>query len=556
METSSEFQGEDGKLVQRVNYWNKKINKILDASVKNILTTNKNIVRETVQNMEDLLIKLILEKYELKYKLEQCQTNYDKLIHELKPQKKSYAAIVGKAIQLEQSGTTRHAEQLEAQKSMESHAQHATNKQQMKQMDLNTGRNFENSLLLGHNFNIDESDRLRTLIIEASPSVSPGTIKNLLEKYVDCRELDVKIERIIYNRKKKLIIKLENSEQAERLSAFIKSLKFDIDLVITTPAYIYRRLLFTRVSKALSSADIISFLSEKFGVSPDYFSVKIFNKKNTDFNTWLIWLPSMIAEFLLTVKSISLNFNTIYIQPFVNIIRCFRCQEYGHVHNICKNDVVCPNCSEGHTPANCNSEQYKCINCDYNGYDSTLCQHRASDPKCHTYLDIIKREKDGEKPVFVRQVRTHVFEDNIEEVISVQHNVDVHVDTELTGIPDDDMEVSAPGIGDVNEVLSAQLQVQEKEREIVKEAPILVENAELREDSFLGNTTEINRQTQIQTLPTVESEQLSPALLKNLGTQRSTSMDSLDKLSVDSSQSSTSTQRTLRKKRTQSSRKN
>ena len=69
-------------------------------------------------------------------------------------------------------------------------------------------------------------------------------------------------------------------------------------------------------------------------------------------------------------ESILIGFEHCRVEPYVpNPLRCFRCQQYGHHKNACRNPETCSNCgSHEHTSSRedpCNNTP-KCVNCDGN----------------------------------------------------------------------------------------------------------------------------------------------------------------------------------------------
>lgn len=48
----------------------------------------------------------------------------------------------------------------------------------------------------------------------------------------------------------------------------------------------------------------------------------------------------------------------------VMVLRCFKCNEYGHIADECKQtEAVCPLCSDQHEMKDCKATEHKCINC-------------------------------------------------------------------------------------------------------------------------------------------------------------------------------------------------
>nr|XP_022911201.1 uncharacterized protein LOC111422236 [Onthophagus taurus] len=76
----------------------------------------------------------------------------------------------------------------------------------------------------------------------------------------------------------------------------------------------------------------------------------------------------------------------LYIAP---VIQCYKCCRYGHTKMLCKAQVRCPRCSEGHDLSVCTSEQMVCCHCKQNHY-STEVGTPLSERCCPEY----KRQKE------------------------------------------------------------------------------------------------------------------------------------------------------------------
>ena len=67
----------------------------------------------------------------------------------------------------------------------------------------------------------------------------------------------------------------------------------------------------------------------------------------------------------------------------IKVIRCYKCQLYGHIAATCYRDIACANCSEKHQVDNCNNKPH-CKNCSDNN------DHRPDSKHCHTYQQVVK----------------------------------------------------------------------------------------------------------------------------------------------------------------------
>ena len=61
------------------------------------------------------------------------------------------------------------------------------------------------------------------------------------------------------------------------------------------------------------------------------------------------------------------------------VVKCNKCQGWGHVHRYCKNEAKCGKCSDKHETNTCNVTTLKCCHC--NG------PHRAGSSDCKVFKD-------------------------------------------------------------------------------------------------------------------------------------------------------------------------
>ena len=124
-------------------------------------------------------------------------------------------------------------------------------------------------------------------------------------------------------------------------------------------------------------------------------------------------LPEQDAKQLLSQGKILLGFNSCTTKRYVNVIRCFNCQRYGHITKNCPNPPTCVNCGESHPPdeqgeqSPCSAPP-SCINCSerkkqeillfkekkISKYTIFTTSHRASDRQCEVYRSTLKQAQD------------------------------------------------------------------------------------------------------------------------------------------------------------------
>lgn len=77
------------------------------------------------------------------------------------------------------------------------------------------------------------------------------------------------------------------------------------------------------------------------------------------------------------------------LKDYNPVVRCYKCQQFGHVAKYCRNKDVCPLCAEAHKEADCRNKNKapKCANCLTAKRASN---HSLTDPKCPEFIRATK----------------------------------------------------------------------------------------------------------------------------------------------------------------------
>lgn len=95
---------------------------------------------------------------------------------------------------------------------------------------------------------------------------------------------------------------------------------------------------------------------------PDFRIVRKITTKAGNVN-WILDVDDVTKEWLLFKKRICINFERYRVAEYINIIRCYKCQEFGHMSTGCKNPQRCLKCSEDHRVIECKTDKELCANC-------------------------------------------------------------------------------------------------------------------------------------------------------------------------------------------------
>lgn len=63
-------------------------------------------------------------------------------------------------------------------------------------------------------------------------------------------------------------------------------------------------------------------------------------------------------------QRLRIGWNSCKVYEYVNVVRCYKCSEYGHIANDCTSKVdVCAKCAGNHKIQECTNENAQCVNC-------------------------------------------------------------------------------------------------------------------------------------------------------------------------------------------------
>ena len=178
-----------------------------------------------------------------------------------------------------------------------------------------------------------------------------------------------------------------------------------------------RAVLIRDVPTELSEEDIIDSIVENY---PDSTASRFVKEDRTPLGTVkIVFKSGQLHEKALNegifVDNIYYRTQK-FIQTGIQIIRCFKCQKFGHISMNCKSDTACGHCTDIHKYKDCTMkhEAPKCVNCSE--------AHTSDSTSCTAYL---------------RQLITVYNARGVEITISVKKRVaSLYVQTKHQVIPD------------------------------------------------------------------------------------------------------------------------
>ena len=143
---------------------------------------------------------------------------------------------------------------------------------------------------------------------------------------------------------------------------------------------------FTHLPVSINTAVLTSKIASEIGISctarrlketyskTELTAVEILTNNSSD-NNKLIGSAVYIGNFKASFHP----------RKSIKVIRCYRCQQFGHIEKTCKNNCVCVRCGKNHQlqgKAKCN-EAINCVNC--------LGDHPANSTVCPEYKTLVQK---------------------------------------------------------------------------------------------------------------------------------------------------------------------
>jgi hypothetical protein len=149
------------------------------------------------------------------------------------------------------------------------------------------------------------------------------------------------------------------------------------------------------MSEVLSEEDVIVKLRRQNNCVREESEITVVNiRKNQRGVVALLEADQQTYEDLLSAGRVYIGWDSCRAYQHINVKRCFRCNEFNHIANFCKNNIACGNCAEAHDSKDCTGEVRKCVNCmkakELMKLDIDI-NHPAYSLQCPVYLKKIEK---------------------------------------------------------------------------------------------------------------------------------------------------------------------
>lgn len=116
-----------------------------------------------------------------------------------------------------------------------------------------------------------------------------------------------------------------------------------------------------------------------------------FGPRDKHYNHWVIEVIPEIRNKLIEQERVYLGWSSCIVRDHIRILRCYKCQKFGHLQKDCRSDTACGHCGENHETKDCKNQNNlpTCINCQ--AAKMRDFQHEARSTKCQM---LAKRTQD------------------------------------------------------------------------------------------------------------------------------------------------------------------
>lgn len=123
-------------------------------------------------------------------------------------------------------------------------------------------------------------------------------------------------------------------------------------------------------------------------------------EKRSGLNTVFCECSPDAFKKLMEMKKVCIGWERYPVYEDLDILRCFRCQGFHHKKNVCRGNVACGKCGDGHETKDCLSQTKCCRNCKVANLKQRQryeTDHEATDVECPVYkyhLEVLKNRTD------------------------------------------------------------------------------------------------------------------------------------------------------------------
>lgn len=220
------------------------------------------------------------------------------------------------------------------------------------------------------------------LIDSIDPSVSSIQIRDTVRNLHHEGKFEVKPSNVILTQKNRLVIKMKTRDLAEKAASEIETHLSEKSFKIQLPKIKRQKLQIRNIPNEISTEELMSELNHIYTHDNKFFNINYEYPASNGFRAITLEVDAASFRSLLQTERLCINFVSLPIVPYIRIIRCKKCQSFGHHISRCQFSFYCEKCSLEHPTDKCNSKNTACINCK--SADLPF-NHSANSNKCKMF---------------------------------------------------------------------------------------------------------------------------------------------------------------------------
>lgn len=205
------------------------------------------------------------------------------------------------------------------------------------------------------------------IIKPKNSSQSSATTKVDILQHVDPSQNNIQLSRVKNCRDGGVLISCNNSEGNEKFKTLVNE-KLLNSYDIKEVSGVRPRLRIVGMTQHYTEDTLLSLLPRyNPNIFPEDSLLRILKvmptKKNENIFQAIIEVDKHAYARLVDVGHLFIGYDSCTIYDAIQIYRCFKCNEFHHSANKCRNNLSCPLCGENHDLKGCTSQLRKCSNC-------------------------------------------------------------------------------------------------------------------------------------------------------------------------------------------------
>lgn len=199
------------------------------------------------------------------------------------------------------------------------------------------------------------------------------TIKNVIKETVKPSQLGINVKRVTKTARG-LMIETEGHDQLDRIEK-CSALK-NKGLIVEKPRKKLPRIMIYDVESADQEDTIVQDIYkqnfENSDLDLDAFKNEfrcVHKYRHKDLkderSNWVVECTARVRNIVRTRERIYIGWQSCRLKDYNPLVRCFKCQSFGHTSRVCRGKETCSHCAGEHDIAHCpkKAEQPQCSNC-------------------------------------------------------------------------------------------------------------------------------------------------------------------------------------------------